>query len=391
MFTVEELQRLDPGAWTYLLAEVLQTPGLVVTDVASEPCSPDRNVLRYVVTLYGHSDPVCFIGKRTEAVEARFYHEVAPILPALTARCWHKQINGSHSWLLLEEIHADYAQEQWTVKDVESIIGQMATLHSATWQQAPVWAEKGYFPSFIGSQNNTYCRDKQQLPLLSAHALRHSGRLAPLLQQAATGLEQLRAVGGWPGVLGEQQMMAAADLIDDPLPMTLPLQQLAPSLIHGDMAPGHWRLSLFNEKRLLDWRYCAVGAGVHDLITFIEQFGLIQDENGRWLLRQQWPANEETMVDSYLLHMSSALGPSFSARAVRQAIPAARCLYVVTTWLPRFAAWLSESAGEADPVTRIRPHGQRPHLAEAGPAQMVGLQSYLAGVFRRFLGAYKLL
>jgi hypothetical protein len=391
MFTVEELQHLDPGAWTYLLGEVMQMPDLIVTDVASEPCGLDRHVLRYVVTLYGYSDPICFIGKKTGAMEVRFYQEVAPMLPTLTAQCWRKRLNGDHSWLLLEEIYGDYTQEQWTVRDVESIIDQMATLHSVTRPHAAEWAEEGLFPYFVGALNNNFFPDVKSMPLLSEHALRHSGRLAPVLQQAAVGLERLRAIGGWPGVLDEQQMLAAADLIDDPLPMTLPLQQLPPSLIHGDMAPSRWRLSLFNEKRLLAWQHCAVGAGVYDLVAFIEQFGLVQDEAGRWLLRQQWPANEEMMVDSYLLHMSDRLGANFNARAVRQAIPAARCLYVMTTWLPRFAAWLSQSAGPMEPLTQIRPQSQRLHLAEAGLAQMVGLQSYLAGVFRRFLGAYKLL
>jgi hypothetical protein len=186
-------------------------------------------------------------------------------------------------------------------------------------------------------------------------------------------------------------MMAAADLIDDPLPMILPLEQLPPVLIHGDMAPAHWRLSLFNEQRLLNWQHCAVGAGVYDLVSFVEQFGLIQDSTGHWRVRLQWPANEETMVDSYLLRMSGALGTSFNARAVRQAIPAARCLFILTTWLPRFASWLSESGGETGSVTAVRPHTQRPRLAEARLAQVVSLQSYLAGVFKRFLGAYKLL
>jgi hypothetical protein len=425
MFTVEELQRLDPGAWTHLLAGALETPGLVVTDVASEPCSPARNVLRYMVTLYGHSDPITFIGKKTGAVEARFYQEVAPILPSLTARCWRRRLEGDHSWLLLDEIHNDYSQEQWTVKDVERVIGQMATLHATTWQQAAIWADEAYFPYFIGppsynkprSDNGrpdnhrnsyghtkddghensdfheygAYLLDERQSSLVSEHALKHSGRLAPLLQQAASGLGRLRAIGGWPGVLDEQQMTAAADLIDDPLPMTLTLQQLSPALIHGDMAPSHWRLTLFNEQRLLDWQNCAVGAAVYDLVSFVEQFGLVQDKSGRSGLRQQWPINEETMVDSYLLHMSSALGARFNARAVRQAIPAARCLYILTTWLPRFATWLPPSPDEAASVTAVRRGKQRQHLAEARLAQMVGLQPYLAGVFKRFLGAYKLL
>jgi hypothetical protein len=419
MFTVEELQRLDPGAWTHLLAGALETPGLVVTDVASEPCSPARNVLRYRVTLYGHSDPITFIGKKTGAVEARFYQEVAPILPSLTARCWRRRLEGNHSWLLLDEIHNDYLQEQWTVKDVERVIAQMATLHATTWQQAAIWADEAYFPYFIGPPScNTprsdsgrsedhrngyghkdsdfheygaYFLDEPPSPLVSEHALKHSGRLAPLLLQAASGLDRLRAIGGWPGVLDEQQMMAAADLIDDPLPMTLTLQQLPPALIHGDMAPSHWRLSLFNEQRLLDWQNCAVGAAVYDLVSFIERFGLVQDKRGRSGLRRRWPVNEETMVDSYLLHMSSALGANFNARAVRQAIPAARCLFILTTWLPRFATWLPPSPDEAASDTAVRRGKHRQHLAEVRLAQMVDLQLYLAGVFRRFLGAYKLL
>src|SRR5690606_41890300 len=69
--------------------------------------------------------------------------------------------------------------------------------------------------------------------VLSRHAVRNAGRLAPHFLRAANGLVVIRDLGGWPGVLGESHLAAAADLLDDPVPMLAPLLDLPVTLLHG--------------------------------------------------------------------------------------------------------------------------------------------------------------
>ena len=70
---------------------------------------------------------------------------------------------------------------------------------------------------------------------LSRHAIHSAGRLA-LFRARANGLVVMRDLGGWPGVLGESHLAAAADLLDDPCPCW-PLLDLPPTLLHGALIP----------------------------------------------------------------------------------------------------------------------------------------------------------
>jgi hypothetical protein len=96
------------------------------------------------------------------------------------------------------------------------------------------------------------------------------------------------------------------------------------------------------------------------------------------------------MIDSYLLNIGRGIGPDFNATAARQAVPAARCLYVLTTWLPRFANWF-ETIPDNDQDWLAFNEMCDEELAEAGYELMAGIRPYLTNLFRRFLGAYRML
>ncbi|MFN2135313.1 MAG: phosphotransferase, partial [Candidatus Promineifilaceae bacterium] len=200
-----------------------------------------------------------------------------------------------------------------------------------------------------------------------------------------------RALGGWPGVLGESHLSAAADLLDDPVPMLEPLSRLPQTILHGDMHHYHWHVTLFEQRRLLDWSNVTLGPAVYDLITFQERFDLLEtgDSLRPVYARSDSPIDEETMIDSYLLAMNAELGSHFDARAMRLAIPAARCLHVLVNWFPYFAGWFDQmpdvytwqrvnrAASDESSSMAIRP--------------MLVYRPYLKRVFRHFLQAYRML
>ncbi|MCI0397661.1 MAG: phosphotransferase [Chloroflexi bacterium] len=408
MVRVNELQNLDPAAWTALLVRELDAPDIVVTEVAEERLGNGRHLTRYLLSLAGYAELTTLVGKQTNAAEAQFYQELAGSLAFLVPRCWFSHVAGDQSWVLLDEVHNDWPADSWTEGDVEEIVGDMAALHAVFWGQEEELAQLGWrspfasqpapaaaFNSRGAARRNGAHRpaprfERGRRPLISDHAIRSAGRLAPQLIKAAAGLEMIRAVGGWPGVIKEKHLAAVADLIDDPLPMLYPLRLLPATLLHGDLSIDHWHITLFNERRLLDWQKATCGPAVADLVNFIEQFDLLESEAGGWRGRCRWPATEETMIDGYMLAMHRALGERFNATATRRAIPSARCLYVLTTWLTRFADWFQHLPASQHTWQTLNKMDDD-ELAEAGFSQIVGLRPYLAGVFERFWTAYKAL
>lgn len=445
-----QLQRRDPLAWTSLLVREPELSDLIVTAVAAEPVTCQaavtgysRRVTRYLLSLANHSEPISFIGKRTNPAEILAYRTLASRLNGLLPHHWY--INSSNgretldidedgfeqsdtqspeneSWLVLADVPNDYTPERWTPQDVEDVVGDLADLHAAFWDGNQEGGGPEAFDHFIGNKDDRYTWDALRREeavyfdegpgaLISDHALEHAGRLAPRLLQAANGLVVMRDLGGWPGVLGETHLAAVADLLDDPVPMLRPLLELPTTLLHGAPHSYHWRLSLFGDRRLIDWREATAGPGVLDLTYFLEQFPLlyagelrtgnhslypasaVQPGNGyRWgergiYVRGDEPADEETIIDSYMLAMSMRLDSRFSARPARQAIPAARCLYMLTQWFPLFATWFSDM-----PNKFMWQRANRMSDAELSGTllwPLVGYRRYLAGAFSRFLHAFR--
>lgn len=407
---VAQLQKRDPAAWTAFMAKQMGLKDAVVTAVTTHPLLYagmvgslyGSRVARYELELAGCSDPITFIGKRTNASEAYFYRDLAQKIPFLAPVPYVTHIAGDTAWIVMEDVPNAFPPDKWSYADVEGVIGELATLHTMFWEQREVLQSYPWLTHFVDKQNKTYSRDELRAEkavyfaegpaaLISDHAIQNAGRLAPTLLQAANGLVVMRDLGGWPGVLGESHLAAAADLLDDPVPMLDPLLRLPQTLLHGSPHAYNWRLSLFGERRLLDWRKVVIGPGVLDLITLLEQLNLLQDQqgSGEVLVRPELLATEETLVDSYLLAMKAELAMQFDARAVRQALPAARCLYVLQSWFGYFATWFNQM-----PDKYIWQRANRMSDAELmGTAlqSMVGYRPYLAEVFSRFLHSYRML
>jgi len=402
---VTQLRRRDPQAWTTLLNSHEDMREVVVTAVSARPLqyrplhSPTHQLYRYLLTIADHSDPISFIGKHTNRVEAMFYRDFAGELVSLIPRCWLARVMDDEGWLILDDVPSHYPPQTWTAADIEGMTRDLAHLHLTFWERED---ELDGLPHFIGRHQKTYTWDELQqeeaiyfeegpASVISEHAIKSAGRLAPMLLRAANGLAVIRSLGGWPGILGESHLAAAADLLDDPLPMLARLDDLPLTLLHGDPHNYQWHLTLFDDRRLLDWHKLTVGPGIYDLINFVEQLDLIYltKENTHVYARQEMPASQETVVDTYILALKERLGSHFDARTARQAIPAARCLYVLTRWFPHFADWFSQMPNKYmwQRVNRMSDE----ELIGTMFQPIVGFRPYLAAVFQRFLQAYRTL
>ena len=416
---VFQLQRRDPMAWTVLLSRAPELADVIVTAVTAEPLwdttlvTPGRatverarHMRRYVLTLAGCSDPISFIAKQTNAVEALVYQQLGDPAATGIAPCRYAHVDGDASWVILEDVPDDFPPPTWRPEQVDAIIATLARLHAAHWQTA-IGAPPAV-PHFLRRPEGPFTWEalqRERLPLfedgpgaiLSRHAVRSAGRLAPQLLEAANGLVVMRDLGGWPGVLGESHLAAAADLLDDPVPLLMALDDLPWTLLHGAPHADHWRLTLFGEQYLIDWASARLGPGVLDLVGFLERFPLLYDRRPdaadeaerqpRLRLREVGPLFEETALDTYLLTLSAEMGRRFSARSFRAAVPAARCLHVLTTWFPFFAHWSHDMPGKYawQRVNRL----SESELAHYHIGPMAGMRPYLAGVFDRFLQAYR--
>ncbi len=406
---VVQLQKRDPQAWTVLLSGQKELDDVIVTAVVAQPIrsraattNETRHVTRYLVSLANHSDPIPFISKKTTRSEALFYRELVQNAPTIAPHCWYAHVTEDQGWVILDDVPSHVQADRWQAIDVEDAISQMAMLHTTFWDKPDFYRRYTWLPHFIGREEKQYGFDELKrdhaiyfeegpAALISDHALNHAGRLAPKFLEAANGLAVMQALGGWPGVLSESHLAAAADLIDDPVPMLEPLLRLPLTLLHGRMNTYHWQLNLFGDHRLLDWRKLAVGPGISDLIYFQEQFDLVYSSDGiqNVSLRQNSPITEETLIDSYMLAMKTQLGSLFDARSMRLAIPAARCLYIITNWFPHFASWFDKMPDKY--MWQRFNRMSDPDLAERALQPMIGYRPYLKAVFQRFLRAYRML
>jgi hypothetical protein len=397
-----QLQRRDPNAWTALLREHMEVEELAVTAVSSRPIrSRNKNsarMTRYLLTLADSSDPISFLGRHVDGVEATFYREFALRLPQLAPNCHflHQAEPNSNGWAVLDDVPSDISPDRWSVADVNSIVEKMAHLHATFIDQTDELTNAGlsqrldrtaYQWDTLAAEQAIYF-EEGPAAILSEHALAQSGQLAPLFLQAANGLVVMRDLGGWPGILGESHLTAVSDLLDDPVPLLEPLRQLPFTLLHGDPNNRHWHVSVFEDHRLGAWQKAAIGPGICDLVSFIEQFGLLEDgESGLLKTRPLWPVDEETIIDTYMLALSQRLGTRINTRMLRQAIPAARCLYVLTNWFPHFATWFEEMPNKFtwQKVNRMAPK----EFTDTPLQGFMQLRPYLSGVFERFMLAYR--
>jgi hypothetical protein len=376
------LLQLDANVWTAVLTREVELQDVAVTAVTAEPLSGSRHT-RYLVTLESHHDPVPFLLTDTTAAEASFYRVFGPEIPRLLPRCWWQQEIGTDGWLLLDEVPSHRPPTGWTADDIEKVVAMLASLHGTYWEQHERLAQFSWLAQPWQPEQRTpppgyleawrfWDRITGGGRALSHQAVRNAGGLAPVLIRAAAGLEVLRRLRGWPGVIEPVHLEALAGLLDDPLPMLYPLRELPVTLLHGNPSPHHWRLTLFGDRRLTDWRSVAAGPGIWDLVRFVEATAAIDG----------WPVAEETMIDSYLLRLHVGM-PGFDSRAARQALPAARCLYAIGIWLPRLADWFQPFVHSPRTWASLL-EASPDDLHARGYGQMATHRRYLTDLFVRF-------
>ncbi len=382
------LRRLEVDSWTAVLAQEEELEHVAVREVVAEAIPGQRHT-RFLVTVAGQPDVVPLWATETTAVEAAFYREIGPRIPRLLPRCWWQQESEAGGWLLLDEAPSYRPSQHWTADDVEKVIAMLASLHATFWQQQEqldgyAWLPQPWQPQRAapapGYLEAWRFWDKMTGGgrALSYQAVRNAGGMAPALIRAAAGLEVLRRLRGWPGVIERQHLEALTALLDDPLPMLHPLRQQPATLVHGNPAPRHWRLALWGERRLTDWRTVAGGPGIWDLVRFVEAAA-----------PYDWPVDAQTMIDSYLLRLHVGL-PGFDSRAARQALPAALCLYVITAWLPRFAEWFQPFVHSPRTWASLLAAGPEELIAR-DCAHLAAHRPYLTGLFTRFWRASNML
>lgn len=408
MLELEDLRNRNPRAWTQLLTQDIGAKDVIVEAVGEEPLDEDGDVSRFLLSLAGYNEPIGLVGKRTNAIEALFYEQLRPNFPHFTPKCYFSHVGLDDGWLVLAEVRNDHPPETWTASDIEILIGMLASLHAPYWGKGNVLEEYG-LPSLLvasGAQSghlSDESPDEQPLSQmerierwlqgqrrpLTEHAKHTAGpTLTPLLNDASEGLETLRQYGGWPGIVDSRHLTALADLLDDPMPVLYPLRELPETLLHGSPSLDRWRLSIFDDYYLLDWRATTIGPGVYDLVRFIDHASLIADRSPGENLDTVSRTAEETMVDSYVLAMRGELGTRFDARATRQAVPAARCLLVLTHWLPRLGNWLNKMNYQEE-VWQTMNELPDTVLQDAGMSDLLAWRRSLALIFDRFLRAYR--
>ena len=421
-----QLQRRDPSAWSALLAREPETDGVIVTAVTSEPLwsttltppgkagSGRARARRFVLTLAGVSDPVSYIAKQTNATEALIYrlHGNPPGTAFPTCRYVH--LDGDNSWVILDDIPHHFPPRTWTAQDADNIVAILARLHGARWECDVSGNDRWLGPdpiiphfhhraegAYSWGELLPYRRDRRSSighvdrKYLSGHAIQNAGRMAPLFLEAAYGLGVMHELGGWPGVIDDSHLAIVAELLDDPVPVIAPLLDLPATLLHGLPHPGHWRLTLLDEHYLIDWSQARIGPPVWDLAAFLGCYPLIADaqpEDGRYetfrlSMREMTPLAEETIIDSYMLALSAELGSRSAARALRTALPAARCLWTLLTWFTFFASWADDMPDRSDWQRAHRRIADEHHLHANAPS--AGMQAYLSWVFARFKEAYR--
>ncbi len=394
---INELISRDPAAWTTILQQRAETQAVLVTHVSAAALS--QSLIRFSLKLAEHSDPITLIGKRTNATEAAFYRDLGPRLGFLTARCWYSYVGEERGWVVIEDIPDNRPPEKWGDRDVERVVGNLAALHIAHWNRPTELQTYSWLPWFLWStaphetwtplaENIRLSRSASNL--VSPHAIASAGPLTLEFYRAAVCLATLQKLGGWPGVIEQPFLDAVADLLDDPVPMLYPLRSLPSTLLHGEPAPRHWRLTLFGDCNLLDWQGASIGPSVCDLVSFVENIEQVNTLAVGEQPREVTQIRMETLVDTYLLRMYEALWPLFNPRELRKAMPAAQCLYVMTQWLPVLSHWfdpLVEDGATLAQFGRITDQ----HLLEAGCIDAVRYRPYLADLLQRFTQAFRTL
>lgn len=388
--------------------------------VTAEPIT--ARVTRYALTLAGWPEPITLVGKETTAVEVHFYQQHAASLPELVPYCWLAELDetGEHGWLLLEDADHHHAPITWHFSDVERLVSHLATLHITFWGASPPLHEKQRYPQqeldepLIAVDRLPYLLGPPQAPrpipewrrrvdrlvrgwarprpTIHPLALTEAGTQTALLFKAQAGVQMMRRLGGWPGIIEEEHLQAAELLLNNPDLWLTPLRELPYTLLHGQPEVDNWVVSLLEREQLLDWHTAVWGPAPLDLVQFLESFYERASLKADNLAYQEWAIREETLIDGYFLQLAEQLpSDAYNARYLRRyTLPAARCFYLLTRWFPIFADWFMRLPHSRHTWEMLADMDDQ-QLAAIGYTPVVGVRPHLKLVFDRFLDAYRLL
>lgn len=396
---VAQLRNGDPNVWTDVVRRHdVESDSLTVEDVSRERISAGGT--RYYLFLTGHSDPLTVIGRPAIPHEINFHRQLGLDTPLLAPSCWFSHVDpvSREGWVVVDDVPHDRPAETWSSADITAILNDLASLHATYWGRSDLLLPHKWLPFLVGydrmreatlpgvepSENDW---DRRRL---TKQAVDSTGGLAPNWFEAAEGVRLMMEMGGWDGVVEEKHLRAAADLIDDPLPLLHRLRHQPITLLHGYPGSYNWRVTGLDARHLVDWSQVAIGPAVYDLVTWLETYGLVRDDKLLWRQRETWEMSEETMIDTWLIALKERLGKECETREVRRAIPAARCLSILLNWFPRFNRWLSQLPD--NPSTR-REIWETINQANDPVAQnvyqpIISLRPWLTETFTRFIRSY---
>lgn len=383
------LQQCNLLAWSRL-ATARFGIAIQITQIREEALTASEK--RYWLRLKDQDEELTAVIQRVSVREAQFYHDFAAELPHLVAHCWLTVKGINEGWIVIDDLSHDHKTEAWDSADSEQLVTTMAHFHAGYWNKTAELATHRWLPYYLGSQltgaHDSPSATQSHNPLLSFQAQRVLGTLAPRWLKAAQGVRSMMEVDGWPGVVDERVLRAAADLIDDPLPLLHQLRHQPYTLLHGYPGVYNWRIPLWGNSRLVDWQKVSIGPGICDLVVYLESYDLMQDGK-LFKQRTHWPLDEETTIDSYLLTLSADLGQQCNTREIRRSIPAARCLYSLLHWFPRFQIWLDQLPTQPEARREMwQLICQNEGSDELEYRPMLALRPFLAALFQRFLRAY---
>ena len=155
---VFQLQRRDPLAWTVLLSRSPELADVIVTAVTAEPLwdtslvTPGRatverarHMRRYVLTLAGCSDPISFIAKQTNAVEALIYQQLGDPAVRIVGVAEHDRLRVRRQPGPPELhgcVHVEHADEHQDVAGVEPAVLAAVVASVAASSTCFLWASQ---------------------------------------------------------------------------------------------------------------------------------------------------------------------------------------------------------------------------------------------------------
>lgn len=382
------LQAGDIASWTHLARQKNQNLELVVTNITQTPAPHGT---RYTLTLKQHSDPITLIAQKTTAQEARFYAQLSSPQTPLLVPCWFSHVKGKTGWIILEELPSPRSPFAWQGSDALEMMTELAMWHADYWDDTTFFRHHRWLPYYLGNtRNRLNLFPPKTEAQLSWQALQTTQNLAPRWLQVKEAMTLLFEVEGWLGVIDERHLRAAADLIDDPLPLFHTLRQLPMSVLHGYAGIYNWRATGWAGVRLLEWGHVSIGPSILDLVAYLETFDLLMDGRGNWTLREEQLVSEETLIDTYLLTLSAELGKACNSHELRRAIPAARCLHTLLHWFPRLHFWISQLPTEPELRHELWHNLSDDTLSEdsEGRPAIAPLRQHLTLTFHRFLRSY---